>query len=79
MKKLILKNLIFLLGIALIQSVIFVLVLFFLERLGIFAIEVSYFNELLIYPLETGGFLFALILISDFVVEIIRYFIKRGK
>jgi uncharacterized membrane protein YobD (UPF0266 family) len=47
-------------------------ILYSLERLGIFAIYVSGFKSPLIYPYETGGFFFALVLISDITVEYFR-------
>jgi hypothetical protein len=61
---------------AFIQTILFLLILFVLERTGIFAIQVTNFNRTLIYPGEIGGFFFGMILIPDIVEEIIRYKLK---
>lgn len=67
-----LKWLLFLLSFAFFQTIVLLGSLYILERAGIFAISVIGFKSPLIYPYETGGFFFALILISDIAVEFIR-------
>ncbi len=67
-----LKWVLFLLSFAFIQTIVLLGTLYILERAGIFAITIIGFKSPLIYPYETGGFFFALILISDIAVEFIR-------
>ena len=76
-KKEVLKEIGFVFLLAFVQTILFLLILFILERIGIFSIQVNYFNQKLIYSGETGGFFFSLILISDVIVEIIRYYLKK--
>lgn len=70
------KSLIFIAGLALIQTGIFLLMLFIFERTGIFDIQVVNFDHNLIYPYEVGGFFFLIIFLSDLIVEMIRKLIK---
>jgi len=62
-----------------IQTIIFLLIIFVLERSGLFFLVVRDMDEKIIYPYEAGGFFFGLLLISDISVEIFRYFITEKK
>lgn len=62
----------FLIGLAFVQTVILLSVLYVLERCNIYSIQVINFDSALIYPLELGGFFFALIFLTDLITEIIR-------
>ena len=63
--------------ISFIQTLIFFLVIFILERTGLFMMQVTNYNDSIIYGGEVGAFFFGLILISDIVAEILRYFITE--
>jgi hypothetical protein len=67
-----LKWILFLLSFAFFQTIVLLGILYILERMDLFAVIVIGFKSPLIYPYETGGFFFALILISDIAVEYIR-------
>ena len=62
-----------------IQTFIFFLVIFVLERTGTFMMQVTNYNDSIIYGGEVGAFFFGLILISDIVAEILRYFVTERK
>jgi len=68
-----------LLGLSLLQSGILLLIVYIMERLNIFGIYVKYFDHTLIYPYELGGFFFILILITSFIIEIVKILMKRIK
>ncbi len=60
------------LSFAFFQTIVLLGIVYCLERVGIFAIHVTSFNGTLIFPYETGGFFFTLVLISDLSVEFFR-------
>lgn len=64
-------------SIAFIQTCVFLVILYFLERFGIFVIQVVAFNSELIYPYELGGFFFAMLLIGEIIADLIRIKIKK--
>jgi len=64
--------------ISFITTLIFLLLVWILERFAVFAI-IATVNEEILYYGEAGGFFFALILISFFLVEILRYFAIERK
>ncbi len=63
--------------ISFIQTLIFFLIIFVLERTGLFMMIVTNYNDKLIYGGEVGAFFFGLILISDIIEEILRYFVTE--
>ncbi len=62
-----------------IQTILLLLILFFLERTGVFMIRVHNWNDKVIYSGELGGFFFGLILISDILEEILRFYVTERK
>ena len=56
-------------GKTVIHTGLFLLILFIVERLGLYAIFVSDYNRKLIYPGEVGGFFFILLLIASVSIE----------
>lgn len=65
--------------ISFIQTLVFFITIFILERSGMFMMRVHNYNEQIIYGGEVGAFFFGLILISDIVAEGIRYLINRKR
>jgi len=62
-----------------IQTLIFFLIIFVLERSGLYMLRVHDWNEDIIYGGEVGAFFFGLILITDIVAETLRYFVTEKK
>jgi hypothetical protein len=66
------KSIFIVIGMALLQTAIFGLLIYVLERLDIMMITVTFLDTDLIYPYEAGLFFFIFVLIPDIIVEFIR-------
>jgi len=63
--------------ISFIQTLIFFLIIFILERGGLFMMQVINYNKKVIHGGEVGAFFFGLILTCDIIMEIMRYFMTE--
>lgn len=63
--------------ISFVETIILLVILFALERGGVFMIQVLAVDGVLVYPYESGGFFFGLILCTNLLGAVVWYFIMK--